>query len=96
MHDQLVGGLYGVEIGHVFFGESMFSRIRDTSKICLVHLVRRLQENGHMLIDCQVSSEHLESLGAKLIARDHFIYLLNKWCEPKEEGGHVKSGESRK
>ncbi len=79
--NKLVGGLYGITMGRVFFGESMFSHLPDTSKICLVHLVRRLRRAGYQVIDCQVYSKHLERLGAKLVARDHFIRLLDKFCD---------------
>ncbi|SDK17275.1 leucyl/phenylalanyl-tRNA--protein transferase [Microbulbifer yueqingensis] len=69
---QLAGGLYGVAIGHVFFGESMFHRATDASKIAFVHLVRQLQSWGCPLIDCQVSNPHLASLGAVEIGREEF------------------------
>ena len=62
--DQLVGGLYGVSLGAAFFGESMFSRRTDASKICLVHLVQRLKERGFRLLDTQFTTEHLKSFGA--------------------------------
>ncbi|MEM7210130.1 MAG: leucyl/phenylalanyl-tRNA--protein transferase [Pseudomonadota bacterium] len=71
--DRLVGGLYGVSIGKVFFGESMFSAVRDASKISLVHLVN---EMDYELIDCQLPSEHLISLGANIVGRRDFIELL--------------------
>ena len=66
---DLVGGLYGVALGQLFFGESMFSFESNTSKIALVNLVKQLQEWNYKLIDCQISSEHLESLGAIEISR---------------------------
>lgn len=69
---ELVGGLYGVALGRVFFGESMFSFESNTSKIALVNLVKQLQQWNYGLIDCQVSSEHLESLGAAEISREQF------------------------
>jgi len=72
MEGELVGGLYGVSIGAVFFGESMFSRARDASKVALVHLVARLIEGGFRLLDCQFMTEHLRSLGAIEIAREDF------------------------
>jgi leucyl/phenylalanyl-tRNA--protein transferase len=78
---KLVGGLYGVAIGQVFFGESMFTRCTDASKVAFVHLVRQLQHWGFALIDCQIHSLHLESLGAETIDRDHFTRLLNDHCE---------------
>lgn len=72
-HDgQLVGGLYGIAMGRVFFGESMFSRARDASKVALVHLVRRLAAWDYTLIDCQVYTPHLASLGATEIPREDF------------------------
>lgn len=77
-HEQkLVGGLYGVALGKVFFGESMFSRETDASKVALVALSQWLLENDFTVIDCQVASEHLLSLGAKEISRDQFITLLD-------------------
>lgn len=78
---KLVGGLYGVAIGRIFFGESMFSRMVDTSKICLVHLIKLMQEKQYVLIDCQVYSPHLQSLGATLISRDKFSDYLHKYCD---------------
>lgn len=74
---RLVGGLYGVEIGSVFFGESMFSRMRDASKVALVHLCRQ----GYRLIDCQLPSAHLASLGATNVSRRTFASLLEQWCD---------------
>jgi leucyl/phenylalanyl-tRNA---protein transferase len=73
---KLAGGLYGVALGSVFFGESMFSRSRDASKLGLVALVRRLQAEGYGLIDCQIYTRHLESLGARAIARHAFLRHL--------------------
>ncbi len=77
---ELIGGLYGVALGRVFFGESMFSRGRDASKVALVHLVDRLLQTGFRLIDCQVSSAHLLSLGAETIPRTRFNHLLDRWA----------------
>lgn len=73
---RLVGGLYGVTLGRAFFGESMFSRARDASKVALVHLVRRLGKWGFSLIDCQLPSPHLESLGVEAIVRSRFLEEL--------------------
>ncbi len=73
---QLVGGLYGIGLGHVFFGESMFSIERDASKVALARLVEESLARGVELIDCQVTSPHLESLGARCIPRDRFRALL--------------------
>ena len=73
-HDgQIVGGLYGVAIGKIFFGESMFSLVSDASKVGLVHLRHRLEQDGFGLIDCQVPSPHLISLGSRNISRDEFL-----------------------
>ena len=75
---DLVGGLYGVALGQLFFGESMFSFESNASKIALVNLVKQLQEWNYKLIDCQVSSEHLESLGAIEISREEFRQQLHE------------------
>ncbi|WP_163647473.1 leucyl/phenylalanyl-tRNA--protein transferase [Modicisalibacter sp. 'Wilcox'] len=77
---QLVGGLYGVALGRMFFGESMFSRESDASKVALVHLARRLQAQGGGLIDCQMPTPHLASLGAREIAREAFIDYLEQYA----------------
>ncbi|MFK5913172.1 MAG: leucyl/phenylalanyl-tRNA--protein transferase [Woeseiaceae bacterium] len=76
--EQLVGGLYGIAIGKVFFGESMFSRVSDSSKIAFVTLAKQLEKWKFKLIDCQVYSSHLESLGAGMISREKFITLINQ------------------
>ena len=75
-NESLVGGLYGLALGKVFFGESMFSRKSNASKIAFVHVVRTLATAGVQLIDCQVANPHLESLGARTIARDEFMRFL--------------------
>ncbi len=75
--DRLVGGLYGVVLGTVFFGESMFSTERDASKVALVFLCQHLSNQGFELIDCQVYSDHLRSLGAREISRDKFMIPLH-------------------
>lgn len=78
-HDQkLVGGLYGLSIGHAFFGESMFTRKTDASKVALAHLVQQLKQWQFDFIDAQVSSEHMASLGAKDISRRQFITELQQ------------------
>lgn len=79
--EQLVGGLYGLAMGRVFFGESMFSRASDASKVALVHLCRLLQEWGYALIDCQVPSDHLFSLGAETVDRRRFRGWLAQWID---------------
>ena len=72
----LVGGLYGIRMGKVFFGESMFSKVSNASKYAFVEYTRRLLSEGVALIDCQVHTEHLESLGARMIPRPDFITLI--------------------
>jgi len=76
--DCLAGGLYGVAIGRMFFGESMFSAVSDASKAALNHLAARLHEAGYHLIDCQITSDHLLSLGAEEIPRSEFIARLER------------------
>ncbi len=78
--DELVGGLYGIAIGQVFFGESMFHTRTDASKVAFAVLVNRLNSWGYRLIDCQVHSNHLQSLGAEEISRDDFTSLLDRHC----------------
>ncbi len=73
---QLVGGLYGVWLGRTFFGESMFSTVSNSSKYAFIHWVQALQAQGVTLIDCQVPTEHLMSLGAELIDRELFLDLI--------------------
>lgn len=77
---ELVGGLYGIAIGQVFFGESMFHSKTDASKVVFVTMVRQLIAWGYQLIDCQVSSEHLLSLGAEEISREDFQARLKQLC----------------
>jgi len=79
---QLVGGLYGVALGRMFFGESMFSRSNDASKLALVHLARHLGAHGFEMIDCQMHTAHLASLGATLIPRATFLTMLRTCNEP--------------
>src|SRR5215203_1403487 len=74
--EMLVGGLYGVTLGRVFFGESMFHRVRDASKVALVHLVARLRSGGFKLLDTQFITEHLKLFGAIEIERDDYHKLL--------------------
>jgi leucyl/phenylalanyl-tRNA--protein transferase len=77
LNDELVGGLYGVLIGKVFFGESMFSLASNASKYAFIKWVELLMSQGIVLIDCQVYTEHLESLGAGEISRDMFMEILS-------------------
>lgn len=76
--DTLVGGLYGVSIGSAFFGESMFSRRTNASKVALVYLVERLNKQGFTLLDTQFLTDHLETMGAIEISREHYKILLEK------------------
>lgn len=78
--NELVGGLYGVKIGKVFFGESMFNTISNASKFAFIKFVQQLTEMGIELIDCQQRTAHLESLGAEMIDRKSFVRLLDKYC----------------
>jgi len=82
-HDErLAGGVYGIAIGRVFFGESMFAAERDASKVALVRGVEFLEERGCALIDCQIPSSHVTSLGASLLARERFLRRLAALREP--------------
>ena len=75
---KLVGGLYGIRMGHCFFGESMFSKHSNASKFAFIQYVKLLKQEGVQLIDCQVYTEHLESLGARMIPRTDFIQRISK------------------
>jgi len=77
---RLVGGLYGMAIGRVFFGESMFARETDASKVALAHLARLLAERGYGMIDCQMTTAHLLSLGAREVPRARFAAALRQWA----------------
>lgn len=76
--DQLVGGLYGIRMGKVFFGESMFAKTSNASKFAFIHFVKQLAIEGVEIIDCQVYTAHLESLGAEMIGRDDFAKRLER------------------
>ena len=78
---ELVGGLYGVSLRRAFFGESMFSRATDASKICLVHLVNRLRERGFVLLDTQFTTEHLKRFGAIDVPREDYAEMLAEALE---------------
>lgn len=83
---RLVGGLYGVTVGTIFHGESMFHRTTDASKVAFAHLVARLASAGFRLIDCQVPTRHLASLGAFAIRRSEFLRALAEWREERPSG----------
>ena len=75
-NDELVGGLYGIDLGHVFCGESMFSKVPNASKVAFIALVNQLKAANYKLLDCQVYNEHLESLGCREIDRGDFMTIL--------------------
>ncbi len=75
-NNELVGGLYGIDLGHVFCGESMFSKVSNASKVAFIALVNQLKIDDYKLLDCQVYNEHLESLGCREIERLEFIEIL--------------------
>jgi leucyl/phenylalanyl-tRNA--protein transferase len=76
--NELIGGLYGIDLGHVFCGESMFSKVSNASKFAFIHLVQKLEKEHYKLIDCQVYNAHLYSLGAEEISRSEFLSYLKK------------------
>ena len=78
LNGELVGGLYGIRVGKVFCGESMFSNVSNASKFAFIKYVQQLQKEGVVLIDCQVYTPHLASLGARLVEREKFIALLHE------------------
>lgn len=73
---ELVGGMYGIRMGRLFFGESMFSKVSNASKYALISYVQQLQQEGVVLIDCQIYTAHLESMGARMIPRKEFIKIV--------------------
>ena len=83
---DLAGGLYGIALGDVFFGESMFARVTDASKVALARGVDVLRERQFALIDCQVASAHIASLGAITMPRARFLGLLTELCQPPGTG----------
>lgn len=82
--EELVGGLYGLAIGKIFFGESMFTRVNNASKFGFISLVRWLEQSGFMLIDCQQETRHLASLGAKSIPRSDFLAYLEAYVDEQD------------
>jgi leucyl/phenylalanyl-tRNA--protein transferase len=85
--EELVGGLYGVSVGAIFCGESMFARESDASKVAFVYLVRQLENWGFQLIDCQVYTEHLERFGAEEVRRTSFLDALTLFRDRKARIG---------
>ncbi len=90
--DRLVGGLYGISLGRCFFGESMFSKETNASKYALITLVRRLEKMKFLVLDCQVPSEHLETLGARPIPREDYLALLERGLKYKTLLGNWAAG----
>lgn len=80
LHNKLVGGMYGIRIGNIFFGESMFSTVTNASKFAFIRYVQQLSKEGVALVDCQVYTPHVESLGGYLIQREAFIDILRQHC----------------
>lgn len=76
--DKLVGGLYGIDLGHIFCGESMFSLVSNASKFAFINMVQEFEKKEYKLIDCQVYTQHLESLGAEEISRDKFSKVIKR------------------
>jgi leucyl/phenylalanyl-tRNA--protein transferase len=87
---ELCGGLYGLSLGRVFFGESMFSLAADASKVALFTLVERLKQRNFLFLDCQVPSAHLESLGVRSVPRARFLKLLQEGLAGADAGGAWK------
>jgi leucyl/phenylalanyl-tRNA--protein transferase len=77
-HDQIAGGLYGVTLGGAFFGESMFHRVRDASKVALVHLVQRLRQRNFLLLDAQAQTPHLQIFGCEEISGEQYLRQLRE------------------
>jgi leucyl/phenylalanyl-tRNA--protein transferase len=77
-NEELVGGLYGIDLGNVFCGESMFSKVNNASKVAFITLANQLKNDNYKLLDCQVYNEHLESLGCNEIDREDFMKILNE------------------
>jgi len=89
---KLAGGLYGIALGQAFYGESMFSHVRDASKIALAHLCAHLKRRGFGIIDCQMETDHLASLGARPIPRRDFAARLDELCLRGDPPGHWAPG----
>ena len=96
MSGELMGGLYGIAIGRAFYGESMFARATDASKIALAHLCRHLEQQGFAMIDCQMKTAHLASLGAREIPRSEFIAGLSRWTLEGEAASRWQCDALRK
>ena len=77
-NEELVGGLYGIDLGNVFCGESMFSKVSNASKVAFISLANQLKNDNYKVLDCQVYNEHLESLGCREIDREYFMKILKE------------------
>lgn len=95
MDKKLVGGLYGLAIGQVFFGESMFHKVSNASKLAFYHLIEFLNQNNFKLIDAQQETQHLKSLGAYAIMRDEFVSLLNNYVDQPSLCGNWGKNQTR-
>ena len=95
LNGELVGGLYGLLIGNVFFGESMFSKKSNASKFAFISWVQKLQQQGIVLIDCQVHSNHLESLGATMISRKQFMQILQSQLGNTDYKKSIKRSDTK-
>jgi leucyl/phenylalanyl-tRNA--protein transferase len=91
---QLAGGIYGVALGRMFYGESMFHRATDASKIALVHLVRHLDRSGFGMMDCQMKTQHLTTLGAREIPRQEFSRRLAELVNSPQAPGKWMYGDT--
>jgi leucyl/phenylalanyl-tRNA--protein transferase len=91
---KLAGGLYGVRLGGAFFGESMFSNTRDTSKVALAYLVARLKAGGFTLLDTQFTTPHLEALGARTVPKAHYHELLDRAVGSEADFYSLATGDS--
>jgi leucyl/phenylalanyl-tRNA--protein transferase len=89
--DRLVGGLYGIQLGQVFFGESMFSLVRDASKVALARLVEECRARDIQVIDCQVASAHLAGMGARDVSRSQFVSLLRQYARRTPVGKWLRT-----
>lgn len=83
-NNELAGGLYGIRMGNCFFGESMFAKESNASKYAFITYVQQLQQEGVVLVDCQVYTGHLESLGARMISRNEFISIVKENTQPRQ------------
>jgi leucyl/phenylalanyl-tRNA--protein transferase len=91
--ERLVGGLYGIQLGQIFFGESMFSLERDASKVALARLVEECRARDIKVIDCQVASKHLASLGARDVSRSQFVALLRQHAKRAPRGSWLPQAQ---